>query len=133
MKDVANSTAVALSRLIVPALLLPAQVAHPQADHWLVRLYRAILEDALECLEGRGAPSSIGRRLQYERGRRRQEALQWMLSDAEYCFSFRTVCEVLGLEVGAVRSRLRQRQEGSPQTAGSLQLRQPPATSDRAD
>src|SRR5262245_3298316 len=131
MLDTANSTALIVSRLVIPALLLPAQIAHPQADHWLMRLYRAILEDALECLAGRGVPSSMGTRTPYERTRRRQEAWEWMVSDAEFCFSFRTVCAVLGLEVEAVRSQLRQRRWVAPHTAVSRQLRQPPSTDSR--
>jgi len=79
------------------------------ADHWLWRLYRAILEDALECLQGRGAPGSTGVHPGRERHRRRQAAWDWIRSDADHCFSFRTVCAVLDLDVTAVRSQLTHR------------------------
>jgi hypothetical protein len=89
--------------------LLPTQMARPVADHWLWRLYRAILEDALECLQGRGAPGSTGVHPGRERHRRRQAAWDWLRSDADHCFSFRTVCAVLDLDVTAVRSQLTHR------------------------
>ena len=108
-RAVATPTARAVRQLMVLDSLLPTQLVCPPADCWLQRLYRAILEDALECLEGRGAPSSMGMRLSRERARRRQAAWDWIMADAEYCFSFRTVCLVLDLDVGAVRSALQRR------------------------
>ena len=47
-------------RLLTPHVLLPAQVASPWAERWLRRLCRAILADALACLEGKGPPSNMG-------------------------------------------------------------------------
>ena len=94
------------TRLFAPDFLLPTQTLPSPADGWLRRLCRAILEDALECLEGRGAPSSMGVRLSRERIRRKQAAWEWILSDAEYCFSFTTVCAVLALDVATVRRQL---------------------------
>src|SRR3954447_3196809 len=79
------------TQLFAPALLLPTQTLSAPADRWLRRLCRAILEDAVECLEGRGAPNTAGVHPERERARRRQEAWEWIRSDAEYCFSFRTV------------------------------------------
>ena len=44
--------------LLTPSVLLPTQVASSWADHWLRRLCRAILEDALACLDGKGPLSN---------------------------------------------------------------------------
>ena len=63
---------VALTRLFAPDALLPVQVVHPPAEHWLQRLYLAVLGDALHCLEGKGLPSHICSRR--DRPRRWQEA-----------------------------------------------------------
>jgi hypothetical protein len=109
VRDLPTPTAGGVSWLFAPDILLPTQMARSAADRWLRRLYGAILEDALECLEGRGAPSSTGVRNDYERARRRQQAWDWIMSDADYCFSFPTVCSVLQLDVDAVRRRLARR------------------------
>jgi hypothetical protein len=100
------AAAEAVSRLFIPESLLPTQTLPAPADRWLRRLCRAILQDALECLQGRGAPGSTGVHPKRERHRRRQAAWDWIMSDAEYCFSFPTVCAVLNLDVGAVRGQL---------------------------
>jgi hypothetical protein len=94
-------------RLFAADLILPVQVVHPPADRWLWRLCLAILEDALKCLEGKGSPG--GRSRHGEIARRTREAWEWFLSDAEYCFSFPTVCLVLNLNAEAVRREVRQR------------------------
>jgi hypothetical protein len=62
---------------------------------------RAVLEDALLCLQGHFI--SMGRR-----GRRlAQEAEAWFLSeDVHWPFAFVSICEVLGLEPVAVREAL---------------------------
>ncbi len=96
-----------VSQLFTADGILPAQVAHPPADRWLRRLSRAILEDALGCLEGKGSPG--GRVYRGEVARRSREAWEWFLSDAEYCFSFTTICSVLNLDAEAVRRELRHR------------------------
>ena len=106
--------------LFAVGTLLPTQMARSMADRWLWRLYRAILEDALECLGGRGAPSSMGMRLSRERVRRRQAAWDWIMADAEYCFSFPTVCAVLDLDVAAVRKQLARRFAPSTPLHGDL-------------
>jgi hypothetical protein len=109
MFDVVTPALGAENQLFAPALLLPTQMARSAADRWLLRLYRAILEDAVECLGGRGAPNTAGVHPNRERVRRRQAAWDWVMSDAEYCFSFRTVCLVLDLDVDAVRRQLARR------------------------
>ena len=92
--------------LLTPSVLLPTQVASSWADHWLRRLCRAILEDALACLEGKGPSSNMGRS---DSARRAGQAWQWVESEATYLFSFTTVCAVLDLEVEAVRKQVRHR------------------------
>jgi hypothetical protein len=103
----ATAEAVGAVRLFAPAVLLPVQVVYPQPDGWLRRLCLAILEDALGCLAGKGSPG--GRPYRGEVARRAREAWEWVLSDAEYLFSFTLVCTVLDLDVEAVRSQVRQR------------------------
>jgi hypothetical protein len=93
--------------VFTPAILLPVQVTPPVADRWLRRLCRAILEDALACLEGKGSLSN--KESDGEVGRRRHEAWRWVESEAEYCLSFVTVCAVLNLDAQAVRRQVRQR------------------------
>jgi hypothetical protein len=101
-------TAVDVSRLFAPQVLLPTQRARSAINNrWLLRLYGAILEDALACLEGRGAPNSGGLCADRERARRRQQAWEWIMSEAETCFSFITICSVLELNSEAVRAALR--------------------------
>jgi len=82
--------------------ILPEQFFGPRASVGTTcpeaALMRAVLEDALLCLQGRFFP--MGRR-----GRRlAQEAEAWFLSeDTHWPFAFVPICEVLGLEPGAVR------------------------------
>lgn len=97
---VGNSTAGEVPRLLAANIILPVQIAYPPGERWVRRLYVAILEEALACLEGKGLPNT---------GRHAQEAWEWVLSDAEHCFSFLTVCSVLDLNVEAVRRVIRQR------------------------
>ena len=94
----------AVLRLLTPSVLLPAQVVSPWADRWLRRLCRAILADALACLDSKGPPSN--KESHGESARRTQEAWQWVRSDVEYCFSFVWVCAVLQLDAEAVRKQL---------------------------
>ena len=93
-------------RLLTPSVLLPAQMASPWADRWLRRLCRAILEDALACLAGKGPSSNMGCS---DSARRACQAREWFQSEATYLFSFATVCAVLDLEVEAVRRQVCQR------------------------
>jgi len=85
--------------------ILPEQFFGPRANVGTVRpeaaLMRAVLEDALLCLQGHFI--SMGRR-----GRRlAQEAEEWFLSeDVHWPFAFVSICEVLGLEPVAVREAL---------------------------
>jgi hypothetical protein len=106
--DVEPPTAAPVPRLLAPDVLLPTQMARSSSTNlWLRRLYGAILEDALECLDGRGAPTSGAAHPGRERARRRQQAWEWIMSEAETCFAFLTLCSVLGLDSAAVRAELR--------------------------
>jgi hypothetical protein len=102
-----TQTAVEVSRLFAPHILLPTQMARSAANRWLRHLYGAILEDALACLEGKGPASQPGRA--GDVARRRREAWAWMMSDVETCFSFPTICAVLDLNIEAVRAEARRR------------------------
>ena len=112
-----------VTRLFAADVILPLQVVHPPVDRWLRRLCLAILEDALGCLDRKGSPG--GRSRHGEVARRTHEAWEWFLSDAEYCFSFTTVCSVLNLNAEAVRREVRQRvaQGNATQADGSRRLR----------
>src|SRR6266540_1862717 len=102
-----DSVVMDVTRLFAADVILPVQVVHPPTDRWLRRLCLAILEDALACLAGKGSPG--GRSYRGEVARRAREAWEWVLSDAEYLFSFTLVCTVLDLDVEAVKSQVRQR------------------------
>ena len=116
-----NLTTVDLTRIFTPDALLPIQVTHQPAERWLQRLYLAVFDDALRCLGVRGVHG--GPRA---RARSKHEAWAWVLSEADYCFSFTTVCSVLHLNAEAVRRQLRQCFEGGTLQPGvSRQLRQP--------
>ncbi len=84
--------------------LQPVQEEYPPADRWLRRLCRALLEDALEGLEGFGSRGVSSARARYG-----HETWDWVLSDAWYFFSFSVVCTVLDLNMGAVRRQIRHR------------------------
>src|SRR4029078_10946778 len=85
--------------------LLPEQFFGPRANVGAVcpeaALMRAVLEDALLCLQGHFlAPGRRGQRLA-------QEAEAWFLSeDVHWPFAFISICEVLGLEPVSVRGAL---------------------------
>ena len=117
-----NLAGVNLTHLFAADVILPVQAIHPPADRWLHRLCLAILEDALKYPEVHGG---YGGRI--ARARQRHETWEWFLSDADYCFSFTTVCLVLNLNVEAVRRAVRQRvaQSGAALSDVSRGLRQP--------
>jgi hypothetical protein len=116
-----NLAAVDVARIFSPETVLPVQLVYPPAEGWLQRLCLAVLDDALRCLGVRGVHG--GPRA---RARTKHEAWAWVLSDADYCFSFTTVCSVLHLDAGSVRRQLTHYFTGGTLPAGvSRQLRQP--------
>ena len=86
-----------------PTVVLPSQLATTPSgrrspEAWLMS---AVLEDAFRCVD-----SNVGRRSQRNR-RELREAYDWFSSDRrDWPFAFLTVCEVLGLDVAAVRQRV---------------------------
>src|SRR5262245_64595123 len=111
----------AVTYIFAPDAVLPVQCVSPPAEGWLQRLCLAILDDALKCL-GVGGTYGGPR----ARARTKDEAWAWVLSDADYCFSFPTVCSVLHLDAGAVRHQLKHYFAGGALPARlSRQLRQP--------
>ena len=101
-----NRAIVDVPRVFTPDAILPVQVTYPPAEGWLQRLCLAIFDDALKCLE--------------DRLREKRQAWEWVLSDADYCFSFTTVCSVLHLDAGAVRRQLRHCFERSARPSSRL-------------
>ena len=92
--------------MFAPEAILPVQVLHPPADCWLRRLYVALLGDALRCLD----EGTLGGRVDHgAMGRHACEAWDWIMSDAEDCLSFLTVCSVLDLSADAIRGEVRRR------------------------
>jgi hypothetical protein len=88
-----------------PGAVLPAQVSEGvrwDADTSGPRaLMLAVLEDAVLCIENGRWQRRFGAR------RLAAEAEAWVRSDrADWPFSFPNVCEALGIDVDAMRSRL---------------------------
>jgi hypothetical protein len=87
-----------------PWVILPTQIEeshNPGKASGPSALMFAVLEDAIRCIErGRGSRRFRARKLA-------AEAQTWMRSDSrEWPFAFASICDVLGLEVDAVRARL---------------------------
>jgi hypothetical protein len=106
-----------------PGAVLPAQVsggARWNADTSGPRaLMLAVLEDAVRCIENGRWQRRFGAR------RSAAEAKAWVRCDrADWPFSFRNVCEALGIDADAMRSRLlmRPRKEGGDAQRGNANL-----------
>jgi len=92
------------SAILEPVVILPSQLA--VEAQWLedmsgpVALMLAVLEEAARCIErGRRRRHSGARKLA-------AEAEAWVRSDSrEWPFAFASICDVLGLDVDAARSR----------------------------
>ena len=97
----------ALGQFLSVAAVIPEQFFDaPNGHHWKrpeVQLMRAVLEDALWCLQLQFlSGTSQGRRLA-------REAEWWFFKDtSDWLFSFVHVCTVLHLEPEYVRRKLRQ-------------------------
>ncbi len=85
-----------------PWVILPTQLEGRSGEaSGSLALMLAVLEDAIRCIErGRWSRRFRARALA-------AEAQTWMRSDSrEWPFAFASICDVLGLEVDAVRTRL---------------------------
>ena len=75
------------------------------------KLLWALLDDAIACITGKGGyggkviPSSFGTRTYGGRGKLADDAARWMEAGDDGPFSFRYVCEHLGLDPDAVRKQ----------------------------
>lgn len=65
------------------------------------RLMAAILEDALLCYRAHLNTANVRRRKLF------RDAERWILADDYWLFSFRNVCDILGIDPEAVRGELR--------------------------
>lgn len=106
----------AATRTLPPAAILPEQFhGSPIGVHAArgeVALMRAVLEDALECLQKQSRKT--GRRAQ----RLAREAEEWLLKDdQQWPFSFLNICHVLGIDPGYIRRGLKQLQTEQPSQA----------------
>ena len=80
---------------VLPAQMSGAQMSGPRA------LMLAVLEDAVQCIENGRRQRRFGAR------RLAAEAEGWVRCDrTDWPFSFLNVCEALGIDVDAMRSRL---------------------------
>jgi hypothetical protein len=102
--------------------VLPAQFFAPAGGtdptRGVVALMRAVLEDALHCLQRHSRQS--GRRAQHLT----REAEEWFFTDdPHWVFSFVNICAVLGLDPAYLRRGLRQwRQHGAAAPQKSRRL-----------
>ena len=93
-------------RLFEPATLLPTQFyamfKNSQYREPERRLMVAILEDAVSCLSTDLRRSNLRQRKHYE------EAKAWVTTDeeSEWIFSFKNICEVLGMDPSYLRRGL---------------------------
>jgi len=98
----------AASQALPPETLLPEQFhgtpTHADSSYGEAALMRAVLEDAIHCLQ-----KSAGRKAQ----RLAREAEQWLFTDDHrWPFSFINICGALGLDAEYVRSGLKGWRQG---------------------
>jgi hypothetical protein len=95
-----------MGKLFEPDAILPAQFYSmfkcSQYKEPERRLMVAVLEDAVSCLSMNPRDCNLRQRKQYE------EAKQWVRAeeDSEWIFSFRNICEVLGMDPSYLRRGL---------------------------
>lgn len=92
--------------------VLPEQihVMAPDArpDRGVKALMIAVLEDAMNCIGSMGSSSAMRR----QRG---AAAIRWARSTAKgHPFAFETICDVLGIDAGAMRRRLFETRADAP-------------------
>lgn len=95
-----------MGKLFEPDAILPAQFYAmfkcSQYKEPERRLMVAVLEDAVSCLSLNPRDCNLRQRKQYE------EAKQWVTAeeDTEWIFSFRNICEILGMDPSYLRRGL---------------------------
>jgi hypothetical protein len=67
-----------------------------------LRLLAAVLEDAISCLTAKACPATARQRKQFD------DAWQWFAAedDSEWIFSFKNICEALGIDPAYLRRGL---------------------------
>jgi hypothetical protein len=101
-----------MGKLFEPDAILPAQFYSmfkcSQYKEPERRLMVAVLEDAVSCLSMNPLDCNLRQRKQYE------EAKQWVSAeeDSEWIFSFRNICEVLGMDPSYLRRGLTRTKSG---------------------
>ena len=114
-------------RLFEPDTILPTQFyalfKNSQSREPERRLMVAILEDAVSCLLTDLQGSNLRQRKQYE------EAKAWVTTDeeSEWIFSFKNICEVLGMDPSYLRRGLIRPITGSrvPTSRALVTMRRP--------
>jgi hypothetical protein len=107
-------------RLFEPDTILPTQFyamfKNSQYREPERRLMVAILEDAVSCLSTDPHGNNLRQRKQYE------EAQHWVTTDedGEWIFSFRNICEVLGMDPSYLRRGLIRSKTNSPMRGNSV-------------
>jgi hypothetical protein len=101
-------------------IMLPSQhFRAPRKQAPEQRLMIAVLQDAFECIEKHRFSTDSHRRRLF------REAEEWFFADeAEWPYSFESICGVLDLDVDAVRQRLRIVPESQPVPVSREAVRQ---------
>ena len=100
---------------IAPNAILPSQIPRSHGTTAEMRLYFAVLEDALRIYSCKGAKRKPAVRL---------DVIEWFFDDGgSGPFSFRGICENLGIEVSAFRERIRTNTVGTPMRRQAIKVR----------
>jgi hypothetical protein len=79
-------------------------------DHGIAKLWLAVLEDGIRCFMDSSVPDGNGAAWHTRRWRLQQEAREWIFeSDYEGPFSFKGLCEALGIDASYLREGLTRR------------------------
>jgi hypothetical protein len=109
-----------MGKLFEPDAILPAQYYAmfkcSQYKEPERRLMVAVLEDAVSCLTMNPRECNLRQRKQYE------EAKQWVSAEeeSEWIFSFRNICEVLGMDPSYLRRGLTRGKPGTRAVSRNL-------------
>ena len=113
-------------KLFEPDTVLPAQFyamfKSSQYREPERRLMVAILEDAVSCLSADLHQCNPRQKKQYE------EAKHWVTTDeeSEWIFSFKNICEVLGMDPGYLRRGLIRSKTSRPTRSSAIASTRPP-------